>query len=75
LLRGEIAGLLVLLLTDFALLTLLSSGRLLLVLLARGLLAAGGFGFRGLFVVAFFSHGDTPYIAPALLCALNSEAA
>jgi hypothetical protein len=54
----------------------LAGDRLLLALLARGLLAAGGFGLFGLFVVAFFSHGDTPYIvAPALLCALNSEAA
>jgi hypothetical protein len=56
-------------------LALLAGDRLLLALLARGLLAAGGFGLFGLFVVAFFSHGDTPYIAPALLCALNSEAA
>jgi hypothetical protein len=59
------------LLAEFALLSLLSSNRLLLILLARGLLAAGAFGFVGLFVVAFFSHGDTPYIAPALLCAVK----
>jgi hypothetical protein len=49
------------------LLALRLTGLILLVLLTSGLLARLAFRFTELFFVPFFSHGATPYIAPAWL--------